>query len=51
MTDTPPSARDRKRAKWQAEVDRDLDRILAITAGIFACILAVFALIIWWVRS
>jgi hypothetical protein len=39
------------REEWDAEVDRDLARIGLITAGIFACLLAVFAGVMWWVRA
>lgn len=50
MTDRPiQKTTDRER--WEAEVDRDLLRIFAITGGIFACGLGVFTLIMWWVRS
>lgn len=49
MSDDQSKTTDRER--WEAEVDRDLARIFAITAGIFAVPLGGFALIMWWVRS
>ena len=44
-----PETTDRER--WEAKVDRDLARIGAITAGLFAIPLSALALIMWWVRS
>ena len=41
----------KSREQWEYEVDRDLLRIGIITAGIFSCVLVVFALIMWWVQS
>jgi hypothetical protein len=39
------------RAQWEADLARDYRIIVGVTAAILACGLAVFALIMWWVRS
>jgi Ser/Thr protein kinase RdoA (MazF antagonist) len=45
------AAREQAAERWEAEVGRDLARIGIITAGFFACVLAAFAGLMWWVRS
>ena len=39
------------RAQWEADLARDYRIIFGVTAAVLAFGLAVFALIMWWVRA
>jgi hypothetical protein len=50
MPDTPAQQPTGK-VRWEADLARDYRIIFGVTAGILACGLGVFAMVMWWVRS